>query len=55
MLRRVCLAWRLYVGLHYSWHVAWHKAANRDLYSARLRAVPSDLRIDAQHQRDHTN
>jgi hypothetical protein len=27
MLRRLYLAWRLYIGLNYSWRLAWHKAA----------------------------
>ncbi len=54
MLRRLwlCLAWRMYVGLHYSWHVAWHKAAYRDLASAPRRAVSAGLRLDARHQHD---
>ena len=25
--RRLYLAWRLYIGLNYSWRLAWHKAA----------------------------
>lgn len=39
MLRRLYLAWRLYSGLHYSWHVAWHKAAYRGLPDAPRRAA----------------
>jgi hypothetical protein len=27
MPRRLYLAWRLYIGLHYSWRLAWYKAA----------------------------
>jgi len=27
MARRLYLAWRLYIGLNYSWRLAWHKAA----------------------------
>jgi hypothetical protein len=27
MARRLYLAWRLRTGLHYSWRLAWHKAA----------------------------
>lgn len=26
MLRRILLAWRFYIHLNYSWHLAWHKA-----------------------------
>ena len=26
MLRRLLLAWRYYIELNYSWHLAWHKA-----------------------------
>jgi hypothetical protein len=26
MFRRFHLAWRLYIHLNYSWHLAWHKA-----------------------------
>ena len=28
MPRRLYLAWRLYIGLNYSWRLAWHKAAH---------------------------
>jgi len=27
MPRRLYRAWRLYIGLNYSWRLAWHKAA----------------------------
>ncbi len=27
MPHRLYLAWRLYIHLHYSWRLAWHKAA----------------------------
>ena len=27
MPRRLYLAWRLHTGLHYSWRLAWYKAA----------------------------
>lgn len=27
MARRLYLAWRLHSGLHYSWRLAWYKAA----------------------------
>jgi hypothetical protein len=27
MSARLYLAWRLYIGLNYSWRLAWHKAA----------------------------
>ena len=26
MLRRLYRAWRFYIGLNYSWRLAWHKA-----------------------------
>ncbi len=28
MLHRLYLAWRFYIRLHYSWHLAWYKAAH---------------------------
>jgi hypothetical protein len=32
---RLYRAWRLYIRLNYSWHLAWHKAAYRpDFFSA---------------------
>jgi hypothetical protein len=27
VFRRLYLAWRLYIRLNYSWHLAWQKAA----------------------------
>ena len=27
MARRLYLAWRLHISLHYSWRLAWYKAA----------------------------
>lgn len=27
MSHRLIVAWRLYMGLNYSWRLAWHKAA----------------------------
>jgi len=29
MIRRLYFAWRLYVGLNYSWRLAWLKAASQ--------------------------
>lgn len=29
MPRRLYRAWRFYIGLNYSWHLAWHKAARQ--------------------------
>ena len=28
MARKLYLTWRLYSGLHYSWRLAWYKAAH---------------------------
>lgn len=39
MLIRLYRAWRYYVSLNYSWHLAWHKAAYRQSLQGTLRRV----------------
>jgi len=29
MFRKLYLAWRLHIGLNYSWRLAWYKAAHQ--------------------------
>lgn len=36
MLLRLYRAWRFYISLNYSWHLAWHKAA----YQQPLQCAP---------------
>ena len=41
MTLRLYRAWRFYIGLNYSWHLAWHKSAYRQpLHCAPRRVYP---------------
>lgn len=47
MPRRLYRAWRFYIGLNYSWHLAWHKADTTidDGPSTILGVSPRDMYI----------
>jgi hypothetical protein len=45
MLRRLYRAWRFYIRLNYSWHLAWHKALREKAPEKALNDVMLKMKL----------